>query len=176
MKTLAIVAIAALLAAGCWDSTQNAATAPASSPPPLPDAQATQDQAKANALALGVGPCDDLLKIKHLPFKDELGEDAQFDQMVVNFDGYRACLVGKITDRTEIEDRSVGPKRHPYTVGALAYDVITGSGRLDYMTCMPSEISASWQEQGAQALTDWLAQDGNPEILQACVKEHLGGT
>ena len=171
-----MVAVPILLAASCADRAQSTAAAQIPPPPPPPRPTITQDEARAQALALGVGSCDDLLQIKVLPFKDELGEDNQFDRMVVNFDGYKACLIGKITDRTEIQDRSVGPKRHPYTVGGLAYDVITGSGRLDYSTCMPSEISEDWERQGAQALTAWLEQKGNPEILQACVQEQLGGT
>ena len=176
MKAFAMVAMPILLAASCADPAQSAAPAHTPPPPPPPRPTITQDEARAQALALGVGSCDDLLQIKVLPFKDEIGEDTQFDRMVVNFDGYKACLIGKITDRTEIQDRSVGPKRHPYTVGGLAYDVITSSGRLDYLTCMPPEISASWEHRGAQALTDWLTEDGNPEILQACVQEQLGGT
>ena len=175
MKAFATLAMAILLlVAACTDRAQS--NVAAQTPPPPPAADTTQDQARARALALGVGACNDISNIKVLPFKDELGEDAQFDRMVVNFGGYKSCLIAKITDRTEIQDPSIGPKRHPYTVGNLAYDVITSSGRIDYTTCMPAQLSASWKQQGAQALTTWLAKDGNPEVLQACVQEHLGGT
>ncbi len=177
MKAIATLAMPILLAAACSERAQTNASAKASPPPPPPPvAKISQDQAKARALALGVGSCNDLSKIKVLPFKDELGEDTQFDRMVVNFSGYKSCLIGMITDRTEIQDPSIGPKRHPYTVGNLAYDVITSSGQIDYTTCMPAQLSGSWEQQGAQAFAVWLAQDGNPEILQACVQKHLGGT
>ena len=176
MKAFALVAVSILLAASCTERAQNSAQAQIPPPPPPPGPAISQDQARAQALARGVGSCDDLSQIKSLPFKDDLGEDAQFDRMVVNFDGYKTCLINKITDRTEIQDPSSGPARHPYTVGALAYDVITSSGRLDYSICMPSEIAESWKRQGAQALATWLQQDGNPEMLQACVQEKLGGT
>ena len=177
MKYVAALAIPILLASSCSDRAERSTPAHLPPPPPPPPGLLiTEEQAKARALALGVGACEELTNIEHLPFKDELGEDAQFDRMVVNFDGYKECLIGKVTDRTEIEDRSIGPKRVQYTIGNLAYDVITGSGRLDYMTCMPTEISASWEHQGAQALTDWLRQEGNPEILQDCVRRNLGGT
>jgi hypothetical protein len=96
--------------------------------------------------------------------------------MVVNFDGYRDCLIGKITDRTLIEDPAMGPKRRGYTVGNLAYDVIASSGRLDYETCLPTGIADAWRTFGAQALVDWTAQPGHPDILQACVETHLRGT
>ena len=167
---------AIVLTAGCTDRQANKAPHLLPPPAPPPGPEITQDQARARALALGVGPCDDLRLIKVLPFKDELGEDAQFDRMVVNFEGYKPCLISKITDQTQIQDPSVGPKRHPYTVGALAYDVITSSGRLSYSTCIPSEISASWEQQGAQALAAWLVHSGNSRILQACVQEQLSGT
>lgn len=133
----------------------------------------SQEQTRARALSLGVGSCDDLVRIRTLPFKDELGHDAQFDRMVVNFDGYRECLTAKILDRTPIEDPAMGPKRRGYTVGNLAYDVIASSGRLEYETCLPAEIADAWRTFGAQALVDWTAQPGHPAILQACVATHL---
>ena len=171
MKLFALLTITLLMAGGCSDQNQNAS--PKKPPPPPPPPAGLSE---AQARALGVGSCDDLTKIKVLPFYDEIGQDVQFDRMVVNFDGYSECLIGKIADQTEIEDRSQGPKRRGYTVGNLAYDVIGSSGKLDYMTCLPSEISESWDRIGAQALTDWLNQDGNPELLQACVRKNLGGT
>lgn len=172
MKTFAALVLSTLLGTACSERGQS--TAPP--PPPPPETEIDQSQARAQALALGVGACNDLSKIKVLPMKDQLGYDPQFDRMVVNFDGYKACLIGKIVDRSPIEDPSMGPKRHPYLVGNLAYDVITSSGRLEYEVCIPSEISADWETFGAQALTQWASHNNNLEVLQACVARHLGGT
>ena len=177
MKSFASLLIGVLVCAGCSDQVPNTSAAQRILPPPPPsEPRMTEAQAKANALALGVGACDDLTKIKVLAFGRELGQDAQLDRMVVNFDGYKECLISKLTDRTEIPDPAMRPKRFPYTVGNLAYDVIGRSGRFDYMTCVPAEISESWQYRGSQALTEWLVHDGNPEALQVCVQRHLGGT
>ena len=177
MKAFAILAITILMAGGCSDQAEGRPPSkPVPPPPPPPTPAMTEPQARAKALALGVGSCDELTEIKALPFYDELGHDDQFDRMVVNFDGYKKCLIGKITDRTEIPDPSGAPSRYRYTVGNLAYDVISSSGHFDYKTCIPTQISSRWEQIGAQALTDWLAIDGNPEVLQACVQKHLGGT
>jgi hypothetical protein len=177
MKICAALFLSTLLGTACSERGQDTTLPPPPPPPPpAPETAIDQSHARAQALALGVGACDDLSKIKVLPIKDQLGYDAQFDRMVVNFDGYKACLIGKIVDRSPIQDPSMGPKRHPYLVGNLAYDVITSSGRLEYDTCVPSEISADWETFGAQALTQWASRDNNLEVLQACVARHLGGT
>jgi hypothetical protein len=177
MKIPAALAMLVVLAAACSDRGQSvAAEERRPPPPPPPPSMPNQEQARAGALALGVGSCDDLVRIRTLPFKDELGHDAQFDRMVVNFDGYRECLTAKIVDRTPIEDPAMGPKRRGYTVGNLAYDVIASSGRLDYETCLPTGIADAWRTFGAQALVDWTAQPGHPDILKACVETHLRGT
>jgi hypothetical protein len=177
MKICAALFLSTLLGTACSERGQDTTLPPPPPLPPLaPETAIDQSHARAQALALGIGACDDLSKIKILPIKDQLGYDAQFDRMVVNFDGYKPCLIGKIVDRSPIQDPSMGPKRHPYLVGNLAYDVITSSGRLEYDTCVPSEISADWETVGAQALTQWASRDNNLEILQACVARHLGGT
>lgn len=175
MKIPAGLAMLVVLAAACSDRGQSVAAEERRPPPPPPPppSMPSQEQARAHALALGVGSCDDLVRIRTLPFRDELGHDAQFDRMVVNFEGYRDCLTAKILDRTPIEDPATGPRRHGYTVGNLAYDVIASSGRLEYETCLPAEIADAWRMFGAQALVDWTAQPGHPQILQACVETHL---
>lgn len=174
MRTIARLVLSAALMAAC-DKGKNALPPPPA--PPLPpgavESTVSPEAARQRARALGVGPCDDITKIRTLPFRDELGQDAQFDRMVVNFDGYRACLVGKITDGTPVPDPAFGPNRHPYAVGNLAYDVIASAGVLDYETCLPAEISDRWKTVGAQALVEWTAITGNREKLQACVVEQL---
>lgn len=174
MRIIAGLVLSATLMSACGQEQHAPPPPPA---PPLPpsafDMAVSQEAAKQRAQALGVGPCDDITKIRTLPFRHELGEDAQFDRMVVNFEGYRACLIGKITDDTPVPDPAMGPERHPYAVGNLAYDVITSVRVLDYETCLPAEISDRWKAIGAQALVEWTAIAGNREKLQACVAEKL---
>ena len=174
MKTITSLVLSAAIMTACGKDTPVPPPPPA---PPLPpsavDRALSQETAKRRAQELGVGPCDDITKIRTLPFRDELGQDAQFDRMVVNFDGYRTCLVGKITDGTPVPDPSSGPKRHSYAVGNLAYDVIASVGVLEYEICLPAEISDRWKAVGAQALVEWTAIAGNREKLQACVIEQL---
>lgn len=174
MKTITSLLLSTALMTACGKDTPAPPHPPAPPLPPSADDRAvSQEAAKRRAQELGVGPCDDITKIRTLPFRDELGQDAQFDRMVVNFDGYRTCLVGKITDGTPVPDPSSGPKRHSYAVGNLAYDVIASAGVLAYETCLPAEISDRWKAVGAQALVEWTAIAGNREKLQACVIEQL---
>ena len=171
MRVIAGLVLSSALVAACAKEDR-----PPPLPPPPPNVAGSadgQEAARQRALALGVGQCEDIAKIKTLPFRDELGQDEQFDRMVVNFEGYRSCLVGKITDDTAILDPSTGPKRHPYAVGNLAYDVITRSGLLDYQVCLPAEISDRWKLVGAQALVEWTDISGNREKLQKCVVNRL---
>ena len=174
MRIIASLVISATLMAACGKEQHAPPPPPA---PPLPpgviDSPISPEAARQRAQALGVGPCDDITKIRTLPFRDELGQDVQFDRMVVNFEGYRVCLVGKITDDTPVPDPAMGPNRHPYAVGNLAYDVIASAGVLDYETCLPAEIQERWKAVGAQALVEWTAIAGNREKLQACVVEKL---
>ena len=138
-------------------------------PPPLP----SSDVAYRAALAAGPGTCRDLETIRVLPFKGELGYDKSYDRIAVHIDSYRECLIKAILDTTPIKDPGEGPKRAPYAVGDLAFNVLTATGQIRFSTCIPQQVQRQVDEVGVMAFQEWLHSNANRASLHRCVVEQL---
>ncbi len=183
MKRLGCLTAIALLFASCADQSPQlppgmkatATPQPQSrpAPPPPPPTPPAESGARAAALAAGPGTCADLKQIKVLPFKGDLGWDREYDRFIVHFPAYKDCLVTTILDSTPINDPGEGPKRYPYAVGDLAYDILTSAGAIDYRKCIPTEISGAYELRGVHAFIEWVHAGDNRQRLHLCVVKQL---
>lgn len=172
-----LIALLLLTSCGSGQMTQEANPIvhppPPPPPPPSPSSNVEIQQAVRAAMQVGFGECEDVLKIRKIPLKGELGVDPAYDRVMVNFSSYQPCLIRMILDTTPTEDRSEAPSRHPFFVGDLAYDLIINSGKLNYQECMPDKIKASYQQIGYFAFHEWLHEEGNRKNLYKCVSNKM---
>ena len=176
-------AFALLLLVACVGCSRDDAATPApanvpaaatpSAPPPPPGANA--ERARAAALAAGPGTCDeDVPTIRTLPMKGDLGFDAHFDRLKVHPQAYKACLVAMVRDRTAIGDPGQGPKRSPYVLGDLAYDLLASLGHIKYGDCMPADVMKKTEVSGSVVVYEWLDATNHRRQVHRCLGKRLG--
>lgn len=176
------------LMAGCDKASTPGATAPptASTPTPTPapappraqpaPSPATDDgPARAAALAKGPGTCEeDVAALRVLPQKGQLGRDPHFDRMAVHPRAYTACLVALVRDRTPLQDPGEEPKRTPYDLGNLAYDLLQRLGHVEAGECIPPSVMQKVDTAGAQVVTEWLDDKNHRRQAHRCLAKRLG--
>jgi hypothetical protein len=184
MKRTALALLILIACAGCGREEAPAksapgaaddAQAPAAIPPPPAPAGPDAERARAAALAAGPGSCEaQVPAIRVLPAKAELGHDGNFDRVAVHPQAYKACLVAMVRDRTPMQDPGPEPKRDPYAVGDLAYDLLARLGHIKYGECIPDHVLQRLQTAGPNAVTLWLADTNPRRQVHRCLGKRLG--
>jgi len=171
-KHLATAVLAASFLAGQTLAASNDAASNQSRKPPPPPAYPSQSQFKEAARRMGVGGCDDLLKIKAAPQQEgEYGADAYWDRIAVHPHQYRACLIDGVSNRRLVRGISFGPGTPASTVGDVAHALLVEAGFIPWGLCLPSAVSGS--ALGAVAAHDWLRKPGNRAWWETCIRRAL---
>jgi hypothetical protein len=171
-KTFAIVLLASVILAGQASAAGAKAHSSFPSKPPPPPFYPSQTQFREAALRMGVGGCDDLLKIRAAPQKaGQFGADPYWDRIAAHPQQYRACLVEGIRDRRLVHGISFGPGLPASTVGDVAHALLVEAGFIRWGVCLPSAVSGS--SLGAVAARDWLRQPGNRAAWETCIRRAL---
>ena len=180
MKRLAALLLSALLGlTGCQPQAESASNAKVEGsprvvpPPPPPPPVISPEDARRDALAMGIGDCSDLERIEHYPFRAEEAWDPYFNRIYYQVPAYRACLVGSLADFSEIAPLHLGPGILVRTRAALAFIVLVDAGVAEWDTCKPEAIRAKEQITGAVVFFDWLEDPANQPGWSACMQSAL---
>lgn len=179
MKRLAALLLSALLGlTGCQPQAESASNAKVESPrvvppPPPPPPVISPEDARRDALAMGIGDCSDLERIKHYPFRAEEAWDPYFNRIFYQVPAYRACLVASLADFSEIAPLHLGPGILVRTRAALAFIVLVDAGVAEWDTCKPEAIRAKEQITGAVVFFDWLEDTANQPGWSTCMQSAL---
>lgn len=117
--------------------------------------------------------CDRVSEIKHLPFKD--GDETEIDKTYKSlYDAGETvipCLINKVTDTTPMKDPRNIPGPTDTRVGDVAYFVLVGISKLNFIELLPAQVQKEYETEGVYAYHQFVSNRKNRVKLQADLKK-----
>jgi hypothetical protein len=162
-----IFASIALLALAAGSSPPPPGPLPGSDVRPIPPQQAI-----ANAKHLGPGTCEDLKKVRGLPYPGQFGFDPYVDRIMVHFSAYKTCLIESTASTTPIRVQGF-PGVFPRTIGDLAHVLLLHGKGITSSLCLPAEVKARETNRQEPRLYEWLADPTHRKKWHACLRHSM---
>lgn len=150
------MALAVLMAATSCDSgrLQNARV--------IPEAEPAVSPRSSNQIP----PCDQIDKIRILPYKDNQVDDQIYNALVAEGDKAIPCLIKKITDTTQMPDPRQAPKVTGVTVGDVAFFMVVRLSKADFAEFLPPDVQQSYRKNGVYGYFEQINESNNRAQLQ----------
>ncbi len=116
-------------------------------------------------------PCEDLAKIRVLPFKGEQVNDESYNRLVKAKDAAIPCLIAKLTDTTPTQDPRQAPATDIVTIGDVALFVLEDLTGVPLEQMLPDHVREQFKQSGIYAYFEFVKDPGNRRLLQAAWRD-----
>src|SRR5215831_2752135 len=110
--------------------------------------------------------CENLYRIKKLPFKGEPIDDPVYNDVMKQGKELVPCLISKITDATKMADPRQAPTYSDFRVGDLAFFLFARITDTRIEEMMPRSVKQNMNDQGVYAYFEYVRRPGNRRYLQ----------
>jgi len=115
--------------------------------------------------------CNRIAEIKELPYYDETGVDAVYDEFAKAGDTVIPCLIGKITDTTIMSDPRCPRISEATKVGDVAYFVLVHLTKTDFAEMLPAQVQKKFKTEGVYAYHEYIDRKGKRKELQSKLRQ-----
>ena len=115
------------------------------------------------------GICDRVSHIKTIPYRDEVGRDADYDALIAAGQTAVPCLIQRVADTRPMRDPREGDPGYAgitYRVGDTAFFVVGTIMKIDYPKILPASYQREWDASGIYAYFKYVRHSGNRVRLQ----------
>ena len=115
------------------------------------------------------GICDRVSHIKTIPYRDEVGRDADYDALIAAGQTAVPCLIQRVADTRPMRDPREGDPGYAgitYRVGDTAFFVVGTIMKIDYPKILPASYQRVWAASGIYAYFKYVRNPSNRGRLQ----------
>ena len=112
------------------------------------------------------GLCDRVAEIRVLPFKGDRVDDAAYNALIEAGESALPCLIAKVTDTRLMRDPRRTFKYGGVTVGDVAYFVLVGIAKIDFVEMLPAKVQKSYKTEGVNAYFEFVEKTQNRKRLR----------
>jgi hypothetical protein len=116
------------------------------------------------------GFCNDLKKIRRIPFADEHVNDYFYNRIADAGPAAVPCLVDHITDTTKMHDPRSEPTFSEFRVGDLAFFLLVKLDKVPFDEMLPPQVRARLPDEGVYAYFKYVSSPQNRRELQDVVR------
>jgi hypothetical protein len=107
-----------------------------------------------------------LNEVRRIPFKDELVDDAVYNELMAAGDAAVPCLIEKITDVGRMHDPRTAPVAADFRVGDLAFILLSRITKVPIEEMLPAEVTREFSERGIYAYFAYVQKSEHRQLIQ----------